>query len=86
VQNFLESLFHQGFAIVSDVMPTPEMDRLATDLETSTVSRSRAGIRHAMKVPAVAAVARDPRLHKLARQQFRTGRLSSPSPRTPTGW
>ncbi len=42
------------------------MDRLAADLETPIVSRSRAGIRHAMKVPAVAAVARDPRLQQLA--------------------
>ena len=35
-------------------------------METPSVRRSRAGIRHAMKVPAVAAVARDPRLRQLA--------------------
>jgi ectoine hydroxylase-related dioxygenase (phytanoyl-CoA dioxygenase family) len=42
------------------------MDQLEAGLETPIVCRSRAGIRHAMKVPGVAALARDPRLHQLA--------------------
>jgi ectoine hydroxylase-related dioxygenase (phytanoyl-CoA dioxygenase family) len=56
----------QGFAIVPDVLEGREMEHLEAGLETPSVSRSRAGIRHAMKVPAVAAIARDPRLQQLA--------------------
>jgi ectoine hydroxylase-related dioxygenase (phytanoyl-CoA dioxygenase family) len=66
VQNFLESVLHQGFAIVPEVLEPREMEYLEAELETPVVCRSRAGIRHAMSVPAVAAVARDPRLQQVA--------------------
>jgi len=66
VQSSLESVIDQGFAIVPDVLEPREMEHLEADLETPIVCRSRAGIRHAMKVPVVAAVARDPRLQQLA--------------------
>jgi len=42
------------------------MEYLGAELETPVVCRSRAGIRHAMRVPAVAGVARDPRLQQVA--------------------
>ena len=67
VQSSLESVILQGFAIVPDVLEPREMEHLEADLETPIVCRSRAGIRHAMRVPAVASIARDPRLQQLPR-------------------
>jgi len=57
----------QGFAIVPDVMEHRELADVAADLSTSALSRSRAGIRHAMRIPSVAAIAQHPKLRALAR-------------------
>ncbi len=65
--NFAGSVEIHGFATVPDVLSSFEIYRLASELDQASVTRSRAGIRHAMKCPAVAAIARDPRLYDLAR-------------------
>ncbi len=56
-----------GFAVVPNVLASAEIHQLASELNPASLTRSRAGIRHAMKYPAVAATARDPRLCDLAR-------------------
>ncbi len=56
-----------GFRIVSGVLGPGETSHLLRTLETSQVTRSRAGARHLMKYPAVSDVANDPRLLAIAR-------------------
>ena len=58
----------KGFAIVHEVLGRNDIDTLIAELSSAELPRSRAGIRHAMKLPAVAAIARDPRLMGIARE------------------
>ncbi|HZF15029.1 MAG TPA: phytanoyl-CoA dioxygenase family protein [Steroidobacteraceae bacterium] len=55
-----------GFAIIPGVIGGAEVDALAHELSTASLKRSRAGIRHLLSLPAVATLARDPRLIELA--------------------
>jgi hypothetical protein len=57
---------NDGFAIAPGVFGACELDGIARQLETVSVQRSRAGARHLLAVPAIASLARDPRLTKLA--------------------
>ena len=50
------------------MLSEPEVAALATELSDRKLNRSRAGARHLMRHPAVAAVARDPRLAAIARR------------------
>lgn len=54
-----------GFSIVPQVFSTTEIGELVREL-THPIRRSRAGARHLLSVPAIAAVARDSRLIELA--------------------
>ena len=56
----------QGFAILPDVLLPREAQRLIDDLDQSALRRSKAGIRHALSHPAVASLAREPRLLHIA--------------------
>lgn len=56
----------QGFAILSKVVLPSETEALIADLQKSPLRRSKAGIRHAPKHPAVAALATEPRLMQIA--------------------
>ncbi len=56
----------QGFAILSKVVLPSETEALIADLQKSPLRRSKAGIRHALKHPAVAALATEPRLMQIA--------------------
>ena len=56
----------QGFAIAPDVLQGPEVDSLLEQLSLAKVHRSRAGARNLLAEPVVAAVARDPRLRRMA--------------------
>lgn len=56
----------QGYRIVPDVLDADEAAHLLRSLETSDLSRSRAGARHLMAHQSVRAVAHDPRLLSLA--------------------
>ncbi len=47
-----------GFAIASNVFSQEEMSGLIEDFEAANLTRSRAGVRHAMASPVVAAVAK----------------------------
>lgn len=55
-----------GFAIVSGVFDSREVDAILRALEGEALRRSRAGARHLISVPVVAALAKDPRLISLA--------------------
>lgn len=57
-----------GFALIPGVFSSAQMAMLSDQLERSRLPRSRAGLRHAMREPAVAAFAGHPWLLELARQ------------------
>lgn len=56
----------QGFAIIPRVLERKEIDGLLAEFARVDLPRSRAGVRHAMKLSAVAALARDARLIGIA--------------------
>jgi len=56
----------QGFAILPEVLTGSEVAELDESLDRNPLPRSRAGMRHALKHPAVLAVAREPRLLAIA--------------------
>jgi ectoine hydroxylase-related dioxygenase (phytanoyl-CoA dioxygenase family) len=64
---WLELIRAQGYAIIPGVLESKEVKRLLDEFSCVDLPRSRADLRHAMKVPAVASVARDPRLIEVAR-------------------
>ena len=55
-----------GFAIVPGVFDSREVDAILRELEGEALRRSRAGARHLISVPVIAALAKDPRLISLA--------------------
>jgi hypothetical protein len=55
-----------GFSIVPRLFDMPEVERLVRELDSFPIQRSRAGARHLLSVPQIAALARDPRLIELA--------------------
>jgi ectoine hydroxylase-related dioxygenase (phytanoyl-CoA dioxygenase family) len=63
-----EQVESDGFAIIPHVFPEREVVDLLAMLENSELQRSRAGMRHAMRNAAVAALARDPRMLELAQE------------------
>ena len=65
---WLELAEEQGFAIIPEVLGHGQIDALAQELSRTEIPRGRAGVRHAMKLPSVAAVARDSRLLAIARE------------------
>jgi ectoine hydroxylase-related dioxygenase (phytanoyl-CoA dioxygenase family) len=58
----------RGFAIIPDVLARNEVASILKNLGTESGLRSRAGLRHALALPVVAALAWDPRLLRLARE------------------
>ena len=57
---------NDGFSTASGVFAAAELDSVARHLEGAPLQRSRAGARHLLSVPAIAALSRDPRLTGLA--------------------
>jgi ectoine hydroxylase-related dioxygenase (phytanoyl-CoA dioxygenase family) len=57
---------NDGFAVVPAVLSSRAVDAIARDLAEERLQRSRAGARHLLSVPVVAALARDPSLIQLA--------------------
>jgi ectoine hydroxylase-related dioxygenase (phytanoyl-CoA dioxygenase family) len=64
----LADIEKKGVAIVPEVLTRSGLDRLDESLARNPLPRSRAGMRHALKHPAVLAVARDPRLLAIAQE------------------
>lgn len=63
---------HAGYGIFCNVWRSDEVVALATTLAQADLDRSRAGARHLLTQPAVAALARDPRLLAIAQQFLHT--------------
>jgi ectoine hydroxylase-related dioxygenase (phytanoyl-CoA dioxygenase family) len=61
-------LASSGFAIHAAVFDAREMRALAMALAGAPLARSRAGVRHILSLPAVMALANDPRLLAIARE------------------
>jgi ectoine hydroxylase-related dioxygenase (phytanoyl-CoA dioxygenase family) len=59
---------NRGFAIISDVLTRADIVAILKNLDKENVLRSRAGLRHALALPSVAALAWDPKLLRLARE------------------
>ena len=68
-----ETVEQQGFAIVPDVLVGDDISKLAESFADEQIQRSRAGVRHALKHPAVKEMARDVRLLKIARSILGSG-------------
>jgi ectoine hydroxylase-related dioxygenase (phytanoyl-CoA dioxygenase family) len=58
----------QGFGIIPSVLAQQDVDDLLEVLSQANLPRSRAGVRHAMKLAAVAAMARGSRLLEISQQ------------------
>ena len=56
-----------GFAILPSVLDSDTICRLSENLRAGSLRHSKAGVRHALENPAVAAMAHDPRLLDRAR-------------------
>lgn len=56
----------RGFAIFAEVFSKLEMHQLIQSVEQSMLKRSKAGVRHALRHPAIETLARDPRLLLIA--------------------
>jgi ectoine hydroxylase-related dioxygenase (phytanoyl-CoA dioxygenase family) len=65
-----DSLRNSGFVILPPLLSSTEVSRLLEDLDASSLHRSRAGIRHAIKHPAVVELANDDRLLKIAKESL----------------
>ena len=65
----------RGFAVLPWGVSEGDVGRVAEELASSKMGRSRAGLRHALRYPAVAAIARDPRLLEIARAVLGDGAL-----------
>jgi ectoine hydroxylase-related dioxygenase (phytanoyl-CoA dioxygenase family) len=66
--SWLEPIQTQGFAIIPGILESKEADKLLDIFSRVDLPRSRAGVRHAMRLPAVMAIAQDARLMEIARE------------------
>jgi ectoine hydroxylase-related dioxygenase (phytanoyl-CoA dioxygenase family) len=64
----MRDIEENGFAIAEDVFTNEDILKLLDDLAAAMLRRSRAGVRHALQYPAIAAIARDPRLLNFAKR------------------
>jgi ectoine hydroxylase-related dioxygenase (phytanoyl-CoA dioxygenase family) len=55
--DFQKLIREQGFAIIPNVLGRTDVDALLAELSRAELPRSKAGIRHALKLPAVARIA-----------------------------
>jgi ectoine hydroxylase-related dioxygenase (phytanoyl-CoA dioxygenase family) len=70
---WVESIGKHGYGIIPRVLGLKDVDALREELSTVDLPRSRAGVRHAMKLPAVSAVAGDSRLLAIAQEVLGSG-------------
>jgi ectoine hydroxylase-related dioxygenase (phytanoyl-CoA dioxygenase family) len=69
---WVEPIQEQGFGVIPGILEPKEVEGLLDVFGRVNLPRSRAGVRHAMKLPAVAAVAQDMRLIEIARETLGT--------------
>jgi len=58
----------QGFAVIDDLLESYEVENLIAELSRSRLPRSRAGLRHALRHPAIAALAKNSQLLAIAQE------------------
>ena len=72
IEKSLHGISHQaeeyGYAIIPAVLFSEEVEKLAADLQSQQLPRSRAGVRHMLSVSCVAQIAHDLRLLGLAQE------------------
>jgi ectoine hydroxylase-related dioxygenase (phytanoyl-CoA dioxygenase family) len=68
----LSLIGEQGFAILPEILLPREAQWLIDDLDHFPLKRSKAGVRHALRHPAVAALAQEPRLLRVAQATLGT--------------
>jgi ectoine hydroxylase-related dioxygenase (phytanoyl-CoA dioxygenase family) len=68
--SWLKPIQKEGFAIIPGILKPRQIDGLLEELSRADLPRSRAGVRHAMRLPAVAALARDARLIEIAQESL----------------
>jgi ectoine hydroxylase-related dioxygenase (phytanoyl-CoA dioxygenase family) len=66
--HWLETVRDEGYGLIPDVFAPSEIRSLLTALKREALPRTRAGVRHAMRSPAVARTANDPRMLDIARK------------------
>ena len=59
---------NEGFAVLPEILSAAECDRLIAGIGTSSLTRTKAGVRHVMRHPAIAALARIERLLTIAQE------------------
>jgi len=69
----LSPIEKHGFVILPEVFSQAEMQLLIDDLDQSALSRTNAGVRHVLKHPAVAKLACEPRLLRIAQEVLGLG-------------
>jgi ectoine hydroxylase-related dioxygenase (phytanoyl-CoA dioxygenase family) len=58
----------QGFVVTPPLLTPSEIETVSTALSQPSISRSRAGVRHALGLPEVTDLARDPRILSVAQE------------------
>jgi ectoine hydroxylase-related dioxygenase (phytanoyl-CoA dioxygenase family) len=71
--SWLEPIQEHGYAIIPEILTPKEIKGLLAEFGRADLPRSRAGVRHAMKVPAVEAIAQNLRLLGIAREALGAG-------------
>jgi ectoine hydroxylase-related dioxygenase (phytanoyl-CoA dioxygenase family) len=64
--NWVKSTREHGFAVIPKVLGQEEVGRLLGELGRANLPRSRAGVRHAMRLPSISELARSARLLTIA--------------------
>jgi len=65
---WLDPIQKQGFIVIPAILEPKEVEGLLKELRTANLPRSRAGVRHAMRLPAVARIARSAQLMRIAQE------------------
>lgn len=65
---WVESMRERGYAMIPEVFRQKESDKLLRELNCANLPRSRAGVRHAMRIQAVAEIARGAALLGIVRE------------------
>lgn len=64
----LKALMKQGYAVIPEGFAQEEIERIRQEMSDANLLRSKAGVRHAMRIPAVGEMARGAELLGIARE------------------
>lgn len=63
-----QQIEQHGYAVIPNVLNAAEVSSIIEELSTATISRTRAGARHLLRIPAIASLTKDRRLLEIARE------------------